>query len=106
VSALLFVCGVAFTTYTSNSNAAVQLETPDHIRGRVLGVYFYAWNGPLPVASPLLGWLCGAGGTELAFAFAGACALAATAAGAVAIRRPARRRVAAERDRARKPLAV
>jgi MFS family permease len=106
VSALLFVCGVAFTTYTSNSNAAVQLETPDHIRGRVLGVYFYAWNGPLPVASPLLGWLCGAGGTQLAFAFAGACALAATAAGAVAIRRPARRRVAAERDRARKPLAV
>ena len=91
VGALLFVCGVCFTTYTSNSNATVQLETPDHIRGRVLGIYFYAWNGPLPLASPLIGWLCVVGGTELAFAFGGVCALAAAAAAAVAIRRaPAR----------------
>jgi MFS family permease len=92
VAALLFVCGVAFTSYTANSNAAVQLETPDHIRGRVLGVYYYAWNGPLPFASPLLGWLCGVGGTALAFLFAGGCALAATAVGAAVIRRPPRPR--------------
>ena len=91
VGALLFVCGICFTTYTSNSNASVQLETPDHIRGRVLGIYFYAWNGPLPLASPLIGWLCVVGGTGLAFAFGGVCALAAAAAAAVAIRRaPAR----------------
>jgi MFS family permease len=97
VGALLFVCGVCFTTYTSNSNAVVQLETPDHIRGRVLGIYFYAWNGPAPLASPLIGWLCTAGGTELAFVFGGLCALAATAAGAVAVKtappRMRRRRV-------------
>jgi MFS family permease len=97
VGALLFVCGAAFTTYTSNSNSAVQLETPDHIRGRVLGIYFYACNGPLPFASPLLGWLAGAGGTELSFGFAGACALAATAVGAVAIRRPPDRKVGTAR---------
>ena len=91
VGALLVVCGICFTTYTSNSNASVQLETPDHIRGRVLGIYFYAWNGPLPLASPLIGWLCVVGGTGLAFAFGGVCALAAAAAAAVAIRRaPAR----------------
>ena len=84
---LLFLCGVCFTTYTSSSNAAVQLETPDHIRGRVLGIYYYAWNGPLPVASPLIGWLCTVGGTELAFGFGGACALAAALGGALAVRR-------------------
>ena len=53
----------------------------------MLGVYFYAWNGPLPAASPLLGWLCTVGGTELAFAFGGICAVLAAAAGAVAVLR-------------------
>ena len=91
VATLLFVCGICFTTYSSNSNAALQMETPDYIRGRVLGIYFYAWNGPLPLASPLLGWLCAVGGTELAFAFAGLCAVGATVAGALAITRPRRR---------------
>jgi len=90
VSALLFVCGACFTTYTSNSNAFVQLETPDHIRGRVLGIYFYAWNGPLPLASPLIGWLCAVGGTQLAFVFGGTCALAAALAGAIAVKRSPR----------------
>ncbi len=48
VGALLFVCGICFTTYTAAANSAVQLGTPDHIRGRVLGVYFYAWTGRCP----------------------------------------------------------
>jgi MFS family permease len=87
VGALLFLCGVCFTTYTSSSNAAVQLQTPDHIRGRVLGIYMYAWNGPLPIASPLIGWLCAVGGTELAFTFGGTCALLAAGAGALLVKR-------------------
>lgn len=87
VSALLFVCGICFTTYTSNSNSAIQLETPDHIRGRVLGIFFYAWNGPLPVASPLIGWLCVVGGTQLAFIFGGALALLSAAGATLALKR-------------------
>ena len=53
----------------------------------MLGVYFYAWTAPLPLASPLIGWLCTVGGTELAFVFGGICAL--TAAAARDARRPA-----------------
>jgi MFS family permease len=87
VSLLLFVCGFCFTTYSAASNAAIQLETPDHIRGRVLGLYFYAWNAPLALASPILGWLCAVGGTALGFAFSGVCALFAAIAGGLAIRR-------------------
>jgi MFS family permease len=102
VGALLVLAGICFTTYSSNANAAVQLDIPDHIRGRVLGVYFYASNGLLPVASPLLGWLCAVGGTELAFVCGGAAALAASALAALAVSRrpPARRRAA------RDPLTV
>jgi MFS family permease len=106
VAALLFVCGACFTTYSSNSNAAVQLDMPDHIRGRVLGIYFYAWNGPLPLASPLLGWLCTVGGTQLAFGFAGLCAIAATTGGAVAISRAPGARRSRPAAEAAEPLAA
>jgi predicted MFS family arabinose efflux permease len=90
--ALLFVCGVFFTSYTANSNAAIQLASPDHIRGRVLGLYYYAWNGLAPLGALLVGWMCDRGGTELAFAVGGSAALAMTALGAVAVKRPTRTR--------------
>ncbi len=76
VAALLFVTGIFFTIYTSNANATVQLETPDHLRGRVLGLYYYAWNGLAPVGALVVGWLCAVGGTELAFAVVGTTGLA------------------------------
>jgi MFS family permease len=94
VGFLLFVCGVFFTSYTANSNAAIQLASPDYIRGRVLGLYYYAWNGLAPFGALLVGWMCDAGGTELAFAVAGVAALATTAAGAALVRRPTRPTVA------------
>jgi MFS family permease len=90
--AILFLCGLCFTSYTANSNAAIQLASRDAIRGRVLGLYYYAWNGVAPVGALAVGWLCDRGGTELAFAVAGASALAMTVAGAIAIKRPWRLR--------------
>ncbi|HEX7082906.1 MAG TPA: MFS transporter [Gaiellaceae bacterium] len=106
VGVLLFVCGVFFTTYTANANATIQLQSPDHIRGRVLGLYYYAWNGLAPLGALLVGWLCDAGGTELAFGVAGTCAIAVTAAGAVALRRPRRPMVGPLRARPAERLAA
>jgi len=88
--ALLFVCGVFFTSYTSNTSSRIQLDTPDHLRGRVLSLYYYAWNGLAPLGGLIVGWLCAAGGTELAFAVAGASGLLMAVLGAVALRRPER----------------
>jgi len=90
-SLLLFVCGVFFTSYTANANASIQLASPDHLRGRVLGLYYYAWNGLAPVGALLVGWLCDHGGTELAFSVGGICAIAMTVFGAEAITRQRRR---------------
>ena len=87
---LLFVCGVFFTSYTANSNSAIQLASPDYIRGRVLGLYYYAWNGLAPLGALIVGWLSDVGGTELAFGVGGAAALAMTALGAAAVKRPTR----------------
>ena len=88
-SAVLFVTGLAFTTWISNANASLQLAVPDRLRGRVLGFYFLAFNGSMPFGGLLAGWLAAAGGTRLAFAVAGTGALAATLVAAAVLRRPA-----------------
>ena len=79
VAAVLFVAGICFTVYTANANATVQLEAPDHLRGRVLGIYFYAWNGLAPLGALLVGWLCEVGGTQLAFLVIGVSGIGAVA---------------------------
>jgi MFS family permease len=96
---LLFLCGIFFTSYSANSNAVIQLASPDHIRGRVLGLYYYAWNGLAPLGALIVGWMCDRGGTGLAFAVAGVAGLVMTALGAAAVKPPRRltpRRLRAE----------
>jgi MFS family permease len=75
---LLFLVGIGFTAWSANSNAMVQLQAPDRLRGRIIGLYFYAFNGTGAIAGLLTGWLCDAGGTELAFGVAGAVGLVGT----------------------------
>jgi MFS family permease len=41
------------------------------LRGRVIGFYYFAFNGLAPLGGILTGWLAARGGTELAFAVAG-----------------------------------
>ncbi|MBV8563551.1 MAG: MFS transporter [Actinobacteria bacterium] len=91
---LLFLVGVGFTAWSANSNAMIQLAAPDRLRGRIIGLYFYAFNGTGAVAGIFAGWLCDTGGTKLAFAFAGVAGLVATVAAGVQLAgRPALRRL-------------
>ncbi|HEY2544000.1 MAG TPA: MFS transporter, partial [Gaiellaceae bacterium] len=85
--ALLFLVGAGFTAWSANSNASMQLAAPDALRGRIIGIYFYAFNGTGPVAGIFAGWLCARGGTELAFVVAGIVGIAGTLAAAAALRR-------------------
>jgi MFS family permease len=71
IAVLLFVAGVCFTTWSSNSNSLIQLASPDHLRGRMVGLYFFAFAGTGTAGGILSGWLTAAGGTELAFGVAG-----------------------------------
>jgi MFS family permease len=75
---LLFLVGAGFTAWSANSNASIQLAAPDRLRGRLIGIYFYAFNGTGPFAGLFAGWLCAAGGTELAFLVGGAAGLVGT----------------------------
>jgi len=78
-AALLFVIGFCFSTWTANSQSILQLTAPDRLRGRVLGLYLFAFAGLAPVGGLLAGWLAEVGGTQLAFAVAGAAGLTVTA---------------------------
>ena len=77
--ALLFATGVCFTLWTSNSQSILQLSAPDHLRGRVLSLYLFAFAGLAPLGSLLAGWLAEVGGTQLAFGLAGVSGLLMTA---------------------------
>jgi len=82
---LLFIIGAGFTAWSANSNASLQLAAPDHLRGRVIGLYFYAFNGTGALAGLMTGWLCATGGTELAFVFSGILGLVATGLAALSL---------------------
>ena len=75
---LLFVTGTCFTLWTSNANAILQLGAPDHLRGRIVSLYLWAFAGLAPVGGLLAGWLTAVGGTPLAFVVAGATGLGMT----------------------------
>lgn len=73
--ALLFAIGVSFTLFTANANALVQLTAPDHLRGRMISLYLFAFVGVAPIGGLLAGWLADLGGTALAFSVAGVTSL-------------------------------
>jgi MFS family permease len=103
---LLFFTGLGFTVWSANSNAAMQLAAPDRLRGRIIGIYFYAFNGTGPLGGLLVGWLCATGGTELAFVVAGILGLAGTAAAAQRLQSAARTRAQPVRGQGRSHLAA
>ena len=72
---LLFGAGVSFTLFTANANALVQLGAPDRLRGRLIGLYLFAFVGLAPIGGLFAGWLADVGGTQLAFAVAGGTSL-------------------------------
>ena len=86
--------------------AIARPEAPDHLRGRVLSLYYYAWNGLAPVGGVIVGWLCATGGTELAFVVAGVSGLAMAGLGALALRVPERVEPAEESEEPGEELAA
>ena len=69
----------AFAALAANANALVQLAAPDHLRGRLVALYLFAFVGLAPLGSLLSGTLVEVGGTGLAFVVAGTVGLGATA---------------------------
>lgn len=78
VAVLLVGVGIFYSVYTSQTNALLQMSAPDHLRGRIVSLFYTAFNGTGPLGGILIGVMCSAGGTELAFGVAGAVGVAMT----------------------------
>jgi MFS family permease len=94
VCVLLFLTGITYTLWGTNALSTIQLEAPEHLRGRAAALYFFAFLGGAPVGGLLCGWLTAQGGTQLAFAAAGLVAIATAAWGVLRLRRTAATAVA------------
>ena len=73
---LLLALGVALTAFASTANTALQLSTPDHLRGRVMGLWMLLFAGSTPFGGYLTGFLAEEIGVREAIGFnAAICAI-------------------------------
>lgn len=54
---VLPVCGLTAMTFTTAAQSFLQLATPDHLRGRIMGIYTMLFFAGTPLGAPLIGWL-------------------------------------------------
>ena len=54
---VLPLCGLTAMTFTTAAQSYLQVGTPDHLRGRVMGLYAMVFFAGTPVGAPLIGWL-------------------------------------------------
>jgi MFS family permease len=56
LAALLFV-GYGSITFNSYAKTTLQLAADPTMRGRVMALWFLAWQGSTPIGGPLVGWI-------------------------------------------------
>ena len=69
---MMVLAGFGMVTFFSASNAFIQSEAPDELRGRVLGVWHCVFGAALPAGQLLMGFAAGAIGVRASFAIGGA----------------------------------
>jgi MFS family permease len=66
---LLLALGVALTAFAATANTALQMSTPDHLRGRVMGLWMLLFAGSTPFGGYLTGFLAEEIGVREAIGF-------------------------------------
>lgn len=72
---LLFVLGSCYTLWTANASSTLQMDSPDHLQGRAVSLYYFAFLAGAPIGGWLSGELIAAGGARLGFGVAGIAAV-------------------------------
>jgi MFS family permease len=81
ICVLLFLTGLCYIQWGATALTVIQLDAPEHLRGRAASLYFWAFLGGAPIGGLFAGWLVSLGGTELAFGVAGVIAVSTAVAG-------------------------
>ena len=84
---LLAAVGAASVSFIAVGNSTLQLEAAPELRGRVMSLWFVAFQGSTPIGGPLIGWVIGVAGARAGLGVGGLTCLAVAAIGWVALRR-------------------
>lgn len=100
VLSLLLIAAVGFaeSVFAAQAITALQILTPDHLRGRVVSVQVLSFDGSLPLGSLLMGWLSHLYGASSALLIGALLSILVAAVG-WAVRQPAERNAAQRAER-------
>jgi MFS family permease len=62
----LFLAGFSLVTFASVVNSLVQSKVPEHMRGRAMSLFVFAFGGCMPFGNLLAGWLARMWGVPMA----------------------------------------
>jgi predicted MFS family arabinose efflux permease len=88
--ALAFV-GAASISFMSTGNSTLQLGAAPSMRGRVMSLWFVAFQGSTPIGGPIVGWVMAAAGARAGLGLGGITCLLVALLGLFAVRRITRR---------------
>ncbi len=83
----LALVGWASITFMSTANSTLQLNAEPSMRGRVMSLWFVAFQGTTPIGGPLIGWLIALAGARAGLGAGAASCMLAAALGMLALRR-------------------
>jgi MFS family permease len=91
----LAMVGWASITFMSTGNATLQLTAEPMMRGRVMSLWFVAFQGSTPIGGPIIGWVMAEAGARAGLGVGAVTCVLVAALGLLALRRPAERSRAA-----------
>jgi MFS family permease len=96
----LALVGAASVSFMAIGNTTLQLRADPAMRGRVMALWFVAFQGSTPIGGPIIGWTIAWAGARAGLGVGGVTCLAVAALGLVALRRLRSRRVLDRDERA------
>ncbi|HEY6398778.1 MAG TPA: MFS transporter [Solirubrobacteraceae bacterium] len=98
----LALTGAASISFMSTGNSTLQLTAEPGMRGRVMALWFVAFQGSTPIGGPIVGWVMALLGARAGLGLGAVACIAVAAAGLTTIRQiSAKRRTAARLDPSR-----
>jgi MFS family permease len=85
--AALALAGAANISFMSTGNSTLQLNALPSMRGRVMSLWFVAFQGSTPIGGPIVGWVMAAAGARAGLGLGGITCLFVALLGLLAFRR-------------------
>lgn len=83
----LALAGAASISFMSTGNSTLQLGAAPSMRGRVMSLWFVAFQGSTPIGGPIVGWVMAAAGARAGLGLGAVTCLLVAVLGLVALRR-------------------